>query len=216
MHPFYYAATFLTRALLVALTRWQVEGRGNVPSGVPLILASNHLNNVDPPVLSASLPRRIVFMAKEELYYGRSVSGLLARGFGAFPVRRGEVDRRALKQALRVLEQGLVLGLFPEGTRSPDGRLQEAQLGTAWIALESKALILPAAVWGTESIRRASDVLSRPRIRVRFGKPFTLPPLPAGKRSLRLAEATAIVMGEIAALLPEDYRGAYGRPGGAR
>ncbi len=211
MYPFYYVATFLTRVLLVTLTRWQVDGRHNVPRKGGLILVSNHLNNVDPPVLSASLPRRIVFMAKEELYYGRNLSGFLARSFGAFPVHRGEVDRRALKQALKAVEEGLVLGLFPEGTRSHNGQLQEAQLGTAWIALESRAAILPVAIWGTETIRTVGDVLARPRIRVSIGQPFHLPPLPPGKRSAHLAPATQVIMGEIAALLPEPYRGAYGR-----
>lgn len=210
MYPFYYVATFLTRFLLVTLTRWQVDGRDGIPRTGPLILVSNHLNNVDPPVLSASMPRRITFMAKEELYYGRNLSGLLARGFGAFPVRRGEVDRRALKKASKVLEQGLILGLFPEGSRSPDARLQCGQLGTAWIALESGAPILPVAIWGTEHIRTVKDVLARPRIRVRFGRPFTLPPVSSGKRSARLAQATQVIMGEIAVLLPEPYRGAHG------
>jgi len=127
MYPLYYVYTFLTRVVLVTLTRWEVTGRDHVPRTGGVILVSNHLNNVDPPILSASLPRRIAFMAKEELYYARNASGFLARTFGAFPVRRGELDRRALKEALKVLRQGLILGLFPEGTRSPHGQMQEAQ-----------------------------------------------------------------------------------------
>lgn len=210
MYPFYYVAAFLTRVLLVTLTRWEVSGRDYVPRTGPLILVSNHLNNVDPPILSASMPRRIVFMAKEELYQGRNISGLLARAFGAFPVRRGEADRHALRQAFRVLEQGLALGMFPEGTRSPTGQLQPAQMGTAWIALETGAPVLPVGIWGTEVIQTVGDVLSRPHIRINIGKPFNLPPSPPGRRSAQLAQATRTIMEAIAALLPPRYRGAHG------
>jgi len=209
MYPLYYVYTFHPRVVLVTLTRWEVTGRDNVPRTGGVILVSNHLNNVDPPILSASVPRRIAFMAKEELYYARNASGFLARTFGAFPVRRGELDRRALKEALKVLRQGLILGLFPEGTRSPHGQMQEAQAGTAWIALESGAPILPVAIWGTEHIRTPGDVVSRPHIRVNIGKTFALPALSAGKRSSQLEPATRAIMEAIAALLPMEYRGAY-------
>ena len=194
---------------MVTMTNTEVTGRDLVPKTGALILVSNHLNNVDPPVLSACFPRRIGFMAKEELYYARNVSGLLARSFGAFPVRRGEIDRRALKQALQVLGQGMTLGLFPEGTRSHNGRLQQAQMGTAWIAMESGATIQPVAIWGTEDIRKLGDVLARPHIRVSFGEPFNLPPFPQGKRSSNLGQATQLIMGSIATLLPPRYRGIY-------
>jgi len=210
VYPFYSFATFLTRLMMATMTSTEVTGRDLVPRSGALILVSNHLNNVDPPVLSACFPRRIVFMAKEELYYSRNVSGLLARGFGAFPVRRGEVDRRALKQALQVLGQGMTLGLFPEGTRSHNRRLQEAQMGTAWIASESGATIQPAAIWGTEGIKTPGDVIARPHIHVSFGEPFKLPPFPPGKRSSHLGQATQLIMGSIASLLPPQYRGIYG------
>lgn len=216
MYPFYYVATFTTRLLMAAMTNATVTGRDLLPRKGPLILVSNHLNNVDPPVLSACFPRRIVFMAKEELYEARTVFGFLSRRFGAFPVRRGEVDRRALKQALGVLEQGLTLGLFPEGTRSQNGKMQPAQLGTAWIALESGVTIQPVGIWGTEAIRSLGDVLGRPRIGVTFGKPFNLPSFSGGKRSAHLPEATRIIMESIAAVLPPQYRGYYEETGASR
>ncbi len=195
---------------MAVTTDSQVTGRDLIPKTGALILVSNHLNNVDPPVLSACFPRRIVFMAKEELHTARNFSGMAARGFGSFPVRRGEVDRRALKQSLELLSQGKTLGLFPEGTRSPNGQLQPAQMGAAWIALESAAAIQPVAIYGTEGIRTPGDVLARPQIRVNFGCPFHLPAFPSGKRSTHLGPATRIIMESIAALLPERYRGAYG------
>ncbi len=206
---FYYTATLATRALMAFLTHSEVTGRQNVPRSGPLIIVSNHLNNVDPPVLSACVPRRIVFMAKEELYESRGISGLLARCFGAFPVRRGEVDRQALRQALKVLETGLTLGLFPEGTRSPNSQMQSAQPGTAWIPLESGSPILPVAISGTEGIRTVVDILARPTIRICIGRPFRLPEFPTGKRSTHLPEATRIIMESIASLLPPEYRGVY-------
>lgn len=210
MYPFYYIATFLTKFLLTLLTRCRVTGLEQAPRKGAVILVSNHISNVDPPILAAVLPRRVVFMAKEELYYGRNLFGFLTRGFGAFPVRRGEVDRKALKLALMALERGNVLGVFPEGTRSPNAQMQEAQLGAAWIALESGASVLPVGIWGTEVVRSVGDVLGRPSVRVNVGKPFKLPPMPAGKRSAQLGEATRVIMQSIAVLLPPEYRGVYG------
>lgn len=210
MYPFYHITTFLMKGLLRLLSDWRVMGRDRVPSQGGLIVVANHLNNADPPLLSASIPRRIVFMAKEEIYYAASIQGLLTRGFGAFPVRRGAADRQALQRAVQAVRAGLVLGMFPEGTRSPTSQLQPAQQGASWVALKTGAPILPVGITGTEGIKGIKGVLGRPAITVNIGQPFRLE-LPPRINTENLAQATDNIMEKIAELLPPSYRGAYGR-----
>ena len=110
---FYFMATTSMKGALVGFTSWHVEGSKGVPVDGPLIVVANHLSSIDPPVIAASLPtRRIVFMAKEEMFHSRLWSWSY-RGYGAFPVKRGEPDRRALHQADLTLKNGLALGMFP-------------------------------------------------------------------------------------------------------
>jgi 1-acyl-sn-glycerol-3-phosphate acyltransferase len=169
-------------------------------------VVANHLNLADPPLLSASIRRRIVFMVKQEFYRSRFV-----RAFGAFPVRRDAVDREAMHRAMKVLEEGQVLGMFPEGTRSPNAQMQSAYQGTALIALKSGAPILPVGISGTERIHGVkSVVLGHPHITVSIGQPFTLPPVHSKISSVQLRELTELIMSRIAELLPEGYRGVYG------
>ena len=210
MPLFYYVGTATMKALLLTLSRWQVLGRENVPKKGPLIVIANHINLADPPLLSASIPRRIVFMVKQELYHSTR-GACFVRAFGTFPVQRGKVDREALRQATRVLEQGLALGMFPEATRSPDSQLQQAFPGTALIALRSRAPILPVAISGTEKIKGVKEVVfGHPQITVTIGKPFTLPTAGGKVTGAQLRELTDFIMGRIAELLPESYRGFYG------
>jgi len=210
MPLFYHAATTTMKVLLLTFSQWRVYGRENAPLKGPLIVAANHLNLADPPLLSASIPRRIVFMVKHEFYH--SVRGArFIRAFGAFPVHRGKLDREALQQAVRVLEQGLALGMFPEGTRSPNAQLQQAHLGTALIALRSGAPILPVGINGTEEVKGVKEVVfGHPHITVTIGQPFFLPPNEAKVNSAQLKELTDLIMSRIAELLPESYRGVYG------
>lgn len=149
-------------------------------------------------------------MVKHEFYH--SVRGArFIRAFGAFPVHRGEMDREALRHAVRVLEQGLVLGMFPEGTRSPNAQLQQAHLGTALIALRSGAPILPVGINGTEKVKGVKEVVfGHPHITVTIGQPFFLPTNEDKVNSAQLKELTDLIMSRIAELLPESYRGVYG------
>ncbi|MCL0098225.1 1-acyl-sn-glycerol-3-phosphate acyltransferase [Dehalococcoidia bacterium] len=144
---FYAVATATMKTLLFSLTRWEVKGRENVPRNGPLIVVANHLSLIDPPLLSASVPRRVFFMAKEELF--SSWGAAFVRWFGAFPVRRGTLDRKALRQAMQVLERGQTLGMFPEGKRSLNQQMNEAEFGIAMIAYsfkgQGKRVILAAA-----------------------------------------------------------------------
>ena len=204
---FYCAATATVKALLLALTRWRVEGKENVPQKGPLIVVSNHMTYVDPPLLSASVPRRITFMAKQELFRP-SLMGFVVRAYGAFPVRRDRLDREALRHALEVLNQGKVLGMFPEGKRSFSHQLQEIQPGTAFIAARSGAPIVPVGITGSEQVRGIGFIVRRPNIIVRIGRPFTLPPSEDNRPNRsRLAQHANLITERIAELLPSSYRG---------
>jgi 1-acyl-sn-glycerol-3-phosphate acyltransferase len=201
---------FMTRSMALVLRifgRWEVRGAERMPAAGPLLVASNHLNNADPPLLGASFPRRIHFMAKQELL-DVPLGGFFIRLFGAFPVRRDEADLRALRVAQRLLASGRVIGMFPEGHRSPTSTLQRAHPGTALLALRTGTPILPVAITGTEQIDTPRILLKRPRITVTVGEPFAFP---AERRitSARVSAASDEIMQHIAALLPKSYRGVY-------
>lgn len=205
---FYTVGTTTMKTLLLTLTRWEVKGKENVPGGGPLIVVANHLNLSDPPLLSASLPRKITFMAKEELF--NSWGGIFVRAFGAFPVRRGKLGKEAIRQGMRVLENGQALGMFPEGKRGLDYQLDEGEMGVAFIALRTGAPILPVGISGSENIKGPGVILQRPRITVAIGPPFSFPPGKGKLRREQLAQATGTIMERIADVLPPGYRGVYG------
>jgi len=212
MSWFYYVGRVMAWVLLSLLTRWRVRGKENIPSQGPLLIVANHLNLADSPLLGVSLSRKVVFMAKEELFRS-SFSGYFIRSFGAFPVHRGQLDREALRQAGQALAQGQALGMFPEGMRSRGGQLRRAFHGSALIALRSGAPILPVGITGTEKIKGAAWLLRRPQITVNIGHPFHLPPVSSKLTKAELAELTNYIMGHIAELLPLEYRGHYAGQG---
>jgi 1-acyl-sn-glycerol-3-phosphate acyltransferase len=205
--------TWVSLIMLYA-ARLKVENLSNLPGSGPAILVSNHFNLGDPPVLTYVLPRRIVWMAKQELF-DTPVIGWLFRAFGLIPVRRFEGDLRALRKAQNVLKRGHVLGMFPEGTRSAGKGLGEGEPGTAFIALRTGAPIVPVAIWGTEGITLPRDALRfrGSRISVRFGEPFRLPETKRATKE-QIAEGTREIMEKIAELLPAKYRGVYASPEG--
>lgn len=203
---FYDFASFAVRLLLAVLARCSVEGTERLPRDGAFLIISNHLSLIDPPVLGALIPRRIVFMAKEELFHA-PIIGQLVSWYGAFAIRRGEADRQALRKAVGVLEHGQVLGMFPEGTRSKTGKMNEAHPGAALIALLSGATVVPVAITGTDRVRSPLSLLARPRIAVRVGEPFKMERVRSRKENLE--HATREMMGRVAVLLPEERRGFY-------
>lgn len=206
---FYYLGTYAVKLLLFLLTRYQVIGKENIPTQGALIIAANHLSNIDPPLLSASIPRRIVFMAKGELFW-HPIFGPLTRGWHAFPVYRGRLDLKALRRAQQVLQRGMVLGMFPEAMRSANSQLQPAYTGVALISLKNESPILPVGITGSEKILKSLIRLRRPHVTVNIGKPF-IPPSNESKRTKeKLIPATDFIMMRIAELLPQSYRGHYG------
>ena len=187
-----------------------VDGIENVPREGGAILVSNHLNNADPCVIPAILSRRVVTMAKKEMFKWPVVS-LLFKFIGAFPVDRQGADLGALRQAQNVVNDGLLLLMFPEGTRSRDRQLHRGFPGTSLVAYRTGAPIIPVAITGTETVPWPW-VFFRPfigpRVTVRIGRPF-YPPHAERITSQAAQAATEELMLHIAELLPEAYRGEY-------
>lgn len=208
---YYYIARFAIILFFKVFTTWKIEGMENIPDTGALLLVSNHLSNADPPLISVTLKRNVIFMAKEELFHN-PVIGYFMYGFGAFPVRRGQLDRKALRHAEKIISANQILAMFPEATRSKEARLQTAFPGSSLIAVRHNIPIVPVAITGTEKMAGWKWIYRRPRIIIRFGKPFSLPQN-SGKRTREiLNESTGIIMNRIATLLPENYRGIYAVP----
>ena len=208
MHWFYYVGRFIARILLFLFTSLRVVGRENVPARGPLLVVANHINMADPPVIAVSISLKTVFMAKEELFRHR-LTGFIVRNFGAFPVRRGRLDRETFEHATHWLGRDIALVMFPEGSRSRDAQLQPAFPGSALIASRFGSPILPVGITGTEHIRGRFWWLRRPRITVSIGKLF-YPPAADGR--LTREERTRLthsIMEHIAEILPSRYRGIY-------
>src|SRR6266568_2869698 len=177
---FYWVVKAILAPILRVLFRPWAEGTENVPREGPAIIASNHLSFSDHFFAPLPLPRKVAFLAKAEYFTGRGLKGLASRAFfygvGQIPVDRagGAASARALRTGLRVLAQGHVLGIYPEGTRTPDGRLYRGKTGVARLALEARAPVIPCAMVGTFEFQPPGKIAPRLRIRpgVKFGRPL--------------------------------------------
>lgn len=196
--------------------RMRIDGLDNVPREGGVLVVSNHLHNADPVLVCVACPRPLHYMAKKELM-GIPVIGRLIRFGGAFPVDRGKADRRAIQMATERLQQGIAVGMFPEGTRSVTRRIERVLPGAGLIALQGNVPIVPVAIVGSERLplngakqMRHGEGSPRPwGVTVTFGEPFRLEPKPDGKR-LTSEEAINFAMTKVADMLPEEYRGIYG------
>jgi 1-acyl-sn-glycerol-3-phosphate acyltransferase len=215
--PLIAAMTFGGRLFCRAMTRVSVEGAlHEIPSEGPVIVAANHASNLDAVVLGSWLiprmGRRLQWLGKKELFAWPVVGFLAAHG-GVHPVDRSRADVEAYRLARRILDEGHVLFVFPEGTRSPDGALQEGRDGVASLALRTGAPIVPVGIAGSDRVWPRGKRLPRPggRVTVRVGSPFRLAdvlPAELGKGDAK-GQATDLLMRRIAALLPERQRGVY-------
>jgi 1-acyl-sn-glycerol-3-phosphate acyltransferase len=177
---FYWMVKAVLGPILRIVFRPWADGIDNVPRTGAAIIASNHLSFSDHFFAPLPLSRKVVFLAKSEYFTGRGVKGLVSRifmsGMGEIPVDRagGKASERALRTSLRVLAQGQLLGIYPEGTRAPDGRLYRGKTGVARLALEAKVPVIPCAMVGTFEFQPPGRIVPRLRIRpgVRFGPPL--------------------------------------------
>jgi 1-acyl-sn-glycerol-3-phosphate acyltransferase len=204
--------------------RPRITGLHHIPAEGPVIIASNHLSFIDSVVIPLAVPRRVRFLAKADYFEGTGLWGravaLFFRSVDAVPVNR-ESQRDAmasLRLAMEVLRSGSAFGIYPEGTRSRDGRLYQGRAGVGWLAMASGAPVVPVALIGTDRVQPVGARLPRPHpVQVHFGEPVDPAPWIAaagrsggGGRARR--EITELVMERIAAMSPQPLAHAYNEP----
>lgn len=163
--------------------RGQVHGTEHVPQQGGLIVVANHASDFDPPILSCCVRRPVSYMAKEELFKVPVLAQAI-RLYGAYPVKRGSADRSAIREALKQLDQGWAVGIFLQGTRTPDGRIPAPKIGAALIAAKAQVPLLPVSLGGTDQIFIQGSVLPQPvPLTVRIGAPID-PPASVDKEQL--------------------------------
>ncbi|HEV8546538.1 MAG TPA: lysophospholipid acyltransferase family protein [Candidatus Limnocylindrales bacterium] len=216
--PLIWGLAFGARMIARSVTRVRIEGAiDEIPRTGPVILAANHISNADAVIIGAwltqRLGRRIHWLGKKEMFEWPIV-GWVARNGGIHPVDRDAADVEAFRTAQRVLDEGHVLMIFPEGTRSPTAALQTPKDGLALLALRSGAPIVPIGIADTDRVWPKGRLLPRPggHATMRVGRPFRLTDeVPAGiDRKTAKKLATDLIMRRIAAELPERHRGVYG------
>ncbi len=202
--PLYELIRWFAIFIIAVVTRLRLRGRYNVPRQGPFLIAANHLAWADIPLIPLYLPGKVVYMAKEE-YFSSKIAWLV-RFLGAFPVKRGEGDRQALRAADEQLKKGNVVVLFPEGTRSRTRMMAKGHAGLGMIALRSGVPVIPVAIWGSENLLKKFGA----RITISYGTPMLLKPKGTKITREDIDNATEEVMRAIAAMMPPEYRGAYG------
>lgn len=186
----YVFGRFALGVALKLIYRFEAIGSENIPNEGPVLFCSNHIDNLDPIVVGVFSKRPVSFMAKEELFRA-PVIGSVLRGVHAFPVKRGMGDREALRVGLKILKDGKVFGLFPEGTRSKDGKLGKFKSGAGFFALRSEADVVPIAIIGPYKPFR--------KVKIIYGKPIESQKF--HEQKLSAEEATNLIMNEIEKLI---------------
>jgi len=216
--PLIATITFSGRIITRGLSRIALEGAiDEIPRDGAVILASNHTSNLDVMVIGSwlmpRLGRRIHWLGKKEVFTWPVIGWAAARG-GVHPVDRGAADVEAFRLASRILEEGNILFVFPEGTRSQDGALQVGRDGVAALALRTGAPIVPLGISGSNRVWPKGQKIPRPggHVTVRVGRPFLPADLlpPGTDRRAAKTLVTNLIMERIAALLPLSQRGVYG------
>jgi 1-acyl-sn-glycerol-3-phosphate acyltransferase len=213
----------LSRIFLAPLARliWRprILGRRNVPKSGAVLLASNHLSFIDSVVITLVAPRSVSFLAKAEYFTGRGFRGWISRAFftgiGAIPVVRGagSAAQDALDSGLRVLEHGDAFAIYPEGTRSLDGRLYRGRTGVAWLALTSGAVVIPVALTGTQELQPVGARLPRIRpVTVEFGAPLDLSSHGSADSGRARRRATDEIMAAIQRMSGQEFANIYNEP----
>ena len=208
MNLVYGTSIFMLRHSLKLFSNWTVEGIENVPEQGSILVVGNHLSNVDPGLLSASFPRQIQFMAKHTLF-ANPIARRFFLAYGAFPISDNGKEFSSIQKSLDILGTGGVVGMFPEGGRNPSG-LGKAMLGAGMIAIRSGVPVLPVDITGTENLGHWIRVCNPTgSLNVKIGKPFNVTTSKTKKVRDNLENVADTIMENIAALLPQEYRGVY-------
>ena len=204
---FYWIVKFTLRPVFRVLFRPVVVGAEHIPASGGALLASNHLSMCDSLFLPVMTRRRVRFLAKQEYFTGRGLRGrataAFVRGTGLIPIDRADPDAAsaALDAGARAVRAGELLGIYPEGTRSPDGRLYRGRTGVARVALDTGAPIVPVAMIGTDRVQPIGAVLPRlARVHIRIGPPLHPPKPDPARRRQQTHALTEQVMTAIADL----------------
>ncbi|WP_228509144.1 lysophospholipid acyltransferase family protein [Curtobacterium sp. VKM Ac-2865] len=216
-------ATVLGRGVVAPLARvlWRprIVGRKNVPKRGAVILASNHRSFIDSPAITIMAPRKVSFLAKQEYFTGTGFRGGVSRAFfgaiGAIGVERGAgaAAQQALDLGLARLQEGEAFAIYPEGTRSLDGRIYRGRTGVAWLALTSGAPVVPVALTGTEDVQPVgSRVPKLARVTIEFGAPLDLSSYGEASSGRARRHATDAVMTAIQAMSGQEPANAYNNP----
>lgn len=201
------------------LFRAKIVGRKNVPKTGPVILASNHLSFIDSVVITLFAPRPVSFLAKDSYFTGKGAKGFLSRtffrGIGAIPVTRGvgQAAQEALDAGLGLLHEGEAFAIYPEGTRSRDGRLYRGKTGVAWLALNAGVPVVPVALKGTDKVQPiGSRGIRLAKVTIQFGEPLYLSRHGKADSGRARRQATDEVMDAIAAMSGQERADGYNEP----
>jgi len=192
-----------------SLCRLEVIGRENIPAAGPYLVVVNHMSTADIALMLVAFPVLPWRFFAGEKWAGHWLWGPLMRWLGVIFINRGEVDRRALREALTALRGGAIFGLAPEGTRSKTGTMDVGKDGAAFLAAHSGVPILPAGISNSDVLFSSARRLRRARITLRIGVPFALPELDHPARGRDLSAFTCLIMTHIAALVEPRHRGVY-------
>jgi 1-acyl-sn-glycerol-3-phosphate acyltransferase len=199
----------LGRLILRLTATVQKDGLEHIPRTGACILTLNHLGAFDIPLVGVFVNRDDATFLAADKYKKHFYTRWLIELMGGIWINRQDADRQALRAARDALKRGFLLGIAPEGTRSPTGSLIEGKQGAAYLAAVADAPLLPVAITGPETAFRRIARLRKAKLKIRFGPLYRLPPLEKDGREARLQENTDEIMCRIAALLPPAYRGVY-------
>ncbi|MDP5273779.1 lysophospholipid acyltransferase family protein [Chengkuizengella axinellae] len=189
----YKTIRLILRILYVLIYRLKVVGKENIPKQGGVMLCSNHVNLLDPTLVGTPVDREVHFMAKEELFKIPVLGSLIAK-LGAFPVKRGGVSRESIRNTIKILNEGKVFGIFPEGTRRKS--LGMGKKGAASFALRSEATVIPVAIIGSYTPFR--------KLKIIYGEPVDLSEFKENSEPDRLERATDKIMSNIEILIKKN------------
>lgn len=215
--------TFVVRVFVTPIAKviWRptIIGRENLPATGGIVVASNHLSFIDSIVISMLARRPVSFLAKEEYFTGTGVKGAISRSFftsvGAIPVKRGagQAAQEALDAGLAKIQAGAAFSIYPEGTRSRDGRLYRGKTGVAWLALTAGVPVVPVALTGTQNLQPVGSTrIRRAKITIEFGEPMDLSSFGTAASGRARRHATDALMMRIRTMSGQEYVDHYNEP----